>query len=139
MKAVLLTWDEGRQTPARLVSPPFKLSTDSCLTFAYKVYTSDIRLSVSVEHMETRIGKPSKVTQLQFEAARYKWHEVSLNVSGVGWRRLVFEAKNEGVGFSLARQVDLDEVRLAYKPCQENGMLPFNNVLMTTVKVRRPL
>jgi len=122
MKATLLSRSLGEHTVARLVSPPFKLSAKACLTFSYKLSTYDIYLYVYVEHMESRMAKSDTRTKLLFNIMYYRWEEISLNISGVGWRRLVFEATYTGEGVSNARQIAIDNVTLNEEPCKAKGI-----------------
>ena len=107
------------QSLARLVTPPFYLSTDSCLSFKYKLNTFDLRLTLNVEHMENRTAAVNMESPLHFDLVFYKWTEVIVNISGRGWRRLVFEANCVGEGLSKARQIYLDDVMLSETPCRE--------------------
>jgi len=118
MKAVLLERCRGNETSARLVSPPFHLSTDSCVSFRYKLNTYDLHLSVMLEEMESRTATARSVIQIPFDELFYRWEKVRLNLHGVGWRRLVFVATTEAGGYLRARQVYLDDVHLSEKPCK---------------------
>ena len=121
MKAVLLSRDH--ETTARLVSPPFQLSADSCVSFRYNLKTIDLHLSVVLEEMETRTAAVSSSTAIPFDVVPHGWKNAGLNLDGEGWRRLVFVAGSVGGGYLTARQVYLDDVKLAEKPCiQENGL-----------------
>ena len=117
MKAVLLSRLSGTEVFAQLVSPSFLLSTDSCVSFKYKLNTYDLHLTVLVEVMESRTAAASKQVALEFDSVWYRWENVSLDLKGSGWRRLVFNAKWKGEGYITARQVYLDDVVLSGGPC----------------------
>ncbi|KAK2141914.1 hypothetical protein LSH36_1020g00044 [Paralvinella palmiformis] len=73
--------------------------------------------------METRTAAVSSSTAIPFDVVPHGWKNAGLNLDGEGWRRLVFVAGSEGGGYLTARQVYLDDVKLAEKPCiQENGL-----------------
>ena len=57
-----------------------------------------------------------------FNVTYYRWEEISLYISGVGWRRLVFEATYTGEGVSSARQIAIDNVTLNEEPCKAKGI-----------------
>ena len=116
MKVVLLS-EYGNQTFARLVSPPFEITGDSCLSFKYLLHTFDLQMYVKVELAHNDTAAPDSVETLAFATEFYSWAEMRLDVKGIGWRRLVIDASYVGKGFSKSRQIYVDSVSLSDALC----------------------
>ena len=114
MKVALLS---GAQTFARLVSPPFEITGDSCLSFKYFIHAFDLHMFIMIELAQNDRTAPDIVEHLAFSAESYSWATVSMDVRATGWRRLVIEASCSGKGVSKSRQIYVDSVSLSNTPC----------------------
>ena len=116
MKVALLS-EFGNQTFARLISPPFEITNDSCLSFKYLLHTSDLQMYVKVELAQNDTAAPDSVETLAFATEFSSWASVTLDVRGTGWRRLVIDASYVGTDVSKSRQIYVDSVSLSDTPC----------------------